>query len=608
MRFSHVRSVGGALFALALLGAAAQAEAAPYFQEVANPFGAQPCNGTGCWTNYLRVSDIDGDNDLDVVIPNATGFFTKGAAAQPLVVYTNNGMGAFTDVSAAAVGGYSNWIRQVAIGDVDLDGDQDMYVPSAWNDPDKFFINDGKGIFTDELATRLPGQASKAGATRFGDVDNDGDLDLLIGGDWASQNLQPPIARLFLNDGAGVFTEALNKLPTTKKGNQPDDFDLLDADGDFDIDLLITMHIGTSSLWLNDGTGAFTDAPFPMQPSGSVFKYGPVACDVDGDKDLDIWFDNAGPNYSEQLLINNGNGTYTDETVARVTGNPGADDNGVACIDIDGDGDFDAAIMSLSGNERVLMNDGTGKFTANPDAFPTVKDPTLWFEFGDLNGDGRLDVVTGQGEGSPQLNRVYIGTANAPVDIVSPTLRAVEQAPTTVMAGTEVVLRFGVSDNATTDEGPRLKDVFVQMTTVNATSEIIPARFMGGDLYRAVLPAQSMAGEVSYAACAVDRQGNKGCSPTSTYIVEGGSSGNGGAGGAGGSMGPGGGGAGGEGPGSGGGATGTGGASDFELDENEGCGCSLPGSSEGSVKTAAGVLAALAMYSLRRRRTRARRS
>jgi MYXO-CTERM domain-containing protein len=188
------------------------------------------------------------------------------------------------------------------------------------------------------------------------------------------------------------------------------------------------------------------------------------------------------------------------------------------------------------------------------------------------------------------------------------------------MAGTEVVLRFGVSDNATTDEGPRLKDVFVQMTTVNATSEIIPARFMGGDLYRAVLPAQSMAGEVSYAACAVDRQGNKGCSPTSTYIVEGGSSGNGGAGGAGGSMGPGGaggaggsmgpggGGAGGEGPGSGGGATGTGGASDFELDENEGCGCSLPGSSEGSVKTAAGVLAALAMYSLRRRRTRARRS
>jgi MYXO-CTERM domain-containing protein len=65
---------------------------------------------------------------------------------------------------------------------------------------------------------------------------------------------------------------------------------------------------------------------------------------------------------------------------------------------------------------------------------------------------------------------------------------------------------------------------------------------------------------------------------------------------------------GGEGPGSGGAATGTGGAKDFELDEDDGCGCSLPGSSEGSVKTAAGVLAALAMYSLRRRRTRARRS
>ncbi|NUQ78753.1 MAG: VCBS repeat-containing protein, partial [Polyangiaceae bacterium] len=530
MRSSSISSVGRVLFALALLGIAAPAEAAPYFQEVVNPFGVQPCGGSGCWTNYLRVSDIDGDNDLDVVIPNATGFFSKGASAQPLVVYTNDGAGAFTDVSASAVGGYSNWIRQVALGDVDLDGDVDMYVPSGWNDPDKFFINDGKGIFTDELAARLPNQASKAGATRFGDVDNDGDLDLFIGGDWAAQNLQPPIARLFLNDGAGVFTESPAKLPTTKKGNQPDDFDLLDADGDFDLDLLITMHVGTSSLWLNDGKGGFTDAPLPMQ--GNAFKYGPVACDVDGDKDLDIWFDNAGPNYTEQLFINNGDGTFTDETAARVSGNPGSDDNGVACIDIDGDGDFDAAIMSLSGNERVLLNDGTGKFTLIADAFPVLKDPTLWFEFGDLNGDGRLDVVTGQGEGNPQLNRVYIGTDTAPVDIVPPTLRAVEKAPATVMTGTEIGLRFGVSDNATTDEGPRLEKAYVEVTTNDSKTEI-PALFMGGDLFRAVLPAQSAAGEVSYAACAVDKQGNKGCSPTSTYIVEAGSSGNGGAGGGG---------------------------------------------------------------------------
>ncbi len=619
MRSPRLRSLGRALFALALLTAAAPAEAAPYFQEVANPFGAQPCSGTGCWTNYLRVSDLDGDKDLDVVFPNATGFFTKGAAAQPLVVYTNDGTAKFTDVSATAVGGYSNWIRQVAIGDVDLDGDPDMYVPSGWNDPDKFFINDGKGTFTDELAARLPGLASKSGATRFGDVDSDGDLDLLIGGDWASQNLQPPFARLFLNDGKGVFKESAAVLPTTKKGNQPDDFDLLDADGDFDLDLLISMHIGTSSLWLNDGTGAFTDAPFPAQPNG-VYKYGPVACDVDGDKDLDIWFDNAGPSYAEQLLINNGDGTYTDETLLRVIGNPGSDDNGVACIDLDADGDFDAAIMSLSGNERVLMNDGTGKFTLNPDAFPTVKDPTLWFEFGDLNGDGRLDVVTGQGEGSPSLNRVYVGTANAPVDIVPPTLRAVEKAPAEVMAGSEVVLRFGVSDNATTDEGARLEKAFVQVTTDAAMTEA-PARFMGGDLYRAVLPAQSTAGEVSYAACAVDRQGNKGCSPTFTYMVlggEGGAGGGGGMGGAGGAGGAGGnaGGAGGlgaggdiTGPGSSGagGSGGTGGVDDVDLDDTEGgCGCALPGSEGGAARTlsGAGLLAALAMYSLRRRRAR----
>ncbi len=99
-------------------------------------------------------------------------------------------------------------------------------------------------------------------------------------------------------------------------------------------------------------------------------KYGPVACDVDGDGDLDLWVDNSGPNYTEQLLINDGTGHFADETAMRVTGNPGGDDNGVACIDLDGDGDMDAAIAALGGNERVLINDGTGKFTLLAGVFP----------------------------------------------------------------------------------------------------------------------------------------------------------------------------------------------------------------------------------------------
>src|SRR5262245_24355799 len=113
-----------------LLGAASPAAAQEFFKEQGNPFGNQPFNGGGCWTNYMQLADIDNDGDLDVIFPNANGFFTKGAA-EPFVVYKNDGNAAFTDVSAAAVGGITGWWRQVALADITGDGFVDMYAPDA---------------------------------------------------------------------------------------------------------------------------------------------------------------------------------------------------------------------------------------------------------------------------------------------------------------------------------------------------------------------------------------------------------------------------------------------------------------------------------------------
>src|SRR5690348_15391878 len=120
-----LRAGGSALLFLAISAGARTAGAVQYFQDVPNAFGVQACNGKGCWTNYLRVTDIDMDGDLDVILPNANGYFNKGAA-EPLVIYVNDGSANFTDTSAAAVGGYTGWLRQVALGDIDKDGDPDM--------------------------------------------------------------------------------------------------------------------------------------------------------------------------------------------------------------------------------------------------------------------------------------------------------------------------------------------------------------------------------------------------------------------------------------------------------------------------------------------------
>lgn len=498
--------------------------AAPLFVEDTARLGAQPCGpglGTGCYTNYALLADLDGDADLDVLFPNADGYYTQGAL-QPFVVLANDSAGNFTDVSDTAVGAFQGWLRQVAVGDIDADGDLDVHAPGAWGEADALFVNDGSGVFANEAADRLAGVTSRAGATRFGDLDGDGDLDLVVS-DWGAN---PPgsagTVRVFTNGGGGVFTEMTSAsvpLVASPAGTGPIDLDLFDADGDFDLDLLIDSRIGSALFWRNDGNGIFTDddAALPSQPGG--YAYGPGVCDVDADGDLDVWIDNATANNEEQLLINDGTGTFTDETAARVTGNVPADDNGVWCVDVNGDGHLDAAIASLSANERVLLNDGAGNFTACADCFPTVNDATLGLDFGDLNGDGRLDAVTGQGENGQYLNRLYLGTTAAPVDAIPPRIRAVQRPVAEVDCAQPLVVRFSVSDASVTDAGPRVEARLENVTQGTQS----PARFAGGDVFRAEIQVGTLAcADEELRVCAVDVRGNEACSaPFTVQLGEG---------------------------------------------------------------------------------------
>ncbi|MGZ7007356.1 MAG: FG-GAP repeat domain-containing protein, partial [Ilumatobacteraceae bacterium] len=423
----------------------------PLFALQPNAFDAAGCTGAqaGCWTNYLRLTDLDGDGDLDVVFSNLGDFFGNGRQPQPLGVWLNDGAGHFTNQSASLVGGLAKPVREVAIGDIDGDGDLDLYLPDAFGGADVLFVNQGNGQLVDEAATRMPGVASHAGAVRFADVDDDGDLDLLVGDGYATNATQE--VHLYLNDGTGAFVPADERLPVQGEvadandpafATDPDDFDLLDVDRDGDLDLLINHHHGRELLWLNDGTGHFNDASANLPlPDGNPNKYNPGVCDVDGDGDLDVWIDNSATNYLEQLLINDGQGHFTDETDARVKGNVlGADDNGVVCADVDGDGDFDAVIVALGNAERVLINDGTGHFTALAGVFPTLTGSRLWMDFGDVNGDGRLDAVTGLGESGDMIDRLSLGTADAPVDTRAPVIGAVQLSAASV-------LHFAVQDS-----------------------------------------------------------------------------------------------------------------------------------------------------------------
>jgi MYXO-CTERM domain-containing protein len=553
---------------------------------------------TGGWTNYLTLADLDGDGDPDLVVPNCGGFFSN-PQAQAFRVYRNNG-GTFSDVTATAIGmAWTAPVRVVALGDVEGDGDLDMFAPSAGGQLDRLFVNNGDGSFADESQTRLPGISSHSAGARFGDVDADGDLDLVVAQGYAFGD--QPLALLYLNDGTGVFTDFTQNLPQTGAGQDPDDVDLLDIDRDFDLDVLVNAHAGASSLWRNDGNGTFTDVSSNLAPPGPApFHYGPSACDVDGDNDLDIWIDNIGPTqYAEQLLINDGSGVFSDQTSQKVAGNPSSDDNGVMCVDIDGDGDMDAGIPALSGNERILRNDGDGNFTLEPqNGFPTVADPTLWLDFADIDGDGRLDAVTGQGEGSPQNERIYLGNANLPVDTTPPRIIVVEDLPDTVPAN-QAAVRFAVSDESVTDVGPRLSRAYAILAVNGGSTQEVDAPFMGGDLFRAALPGLVDGDAVEVTVCAVDLRNNEACSQPQTFDV-GMAMGQGGAGGAGGGASNG--GSGPAGPGAGGGTGGDDGGGGRRFEQDDDCGCTVPGPSghRGFVLLTGLVLT----LGLRRRRTR----
>jgi len=451
--------------------------------------------------------------------------------------------------------------------------------------PDRLFTQDA-GTFTNQAATQLPaGLSSDAGAARMGDLDNDGDLDLVVADGYIDDNAPP--GSLYFNNGNGVFTVAPTTIPSASGGNNPDDIDLVDVDGDFDLDILFNNHQGQNVLWTNDGAGNFTDASSSLPAlDGGAFHYGPAFCDVDGDGDRDYFVDNAGDNYKEVLAINNGSGVFTDESAARISGNSGADDNLVACIDYDGDGDFDFVVGSLQTQQRLFQNDGTGNFDIVQGGFDGPTIPTLWLEFGDLNGDGRLDAFAAAGEGNPQTERFYFGGPDVAVDTRAPRIIATE--PVALSSTDPTVIRFAVSDNAVTDEGPRLSRAFVLVGT-----DEIEATFVGGDLFRAEVPATPVR---AFTACAVDLEGNvsAGCP---------GGTGEGGGG-------PGGGGPGGGGPSTGGNGSGASQSSggnqpgdSTDSGSDDGCGCEVP--SQGNAGTGGLAFAALAVgMALRGRRRR----
>ena len=299
-------------------------------------------------------ADQDNDGDLDLFIA------TLGVD----VFYRNEGAGAFTKVTegdwlnTSAGSGHSAW------GDYDNDGFLDLYVTATESDEsDENFLyhNNGDGTM-EPVSTAANSVNGSSGPATWTDYDDDGDVDLLVGGQGRIQ---------FRNDGEGVFTwitHANGGVQSLPDDHRDSGLASADYDNDGDLDVLYGNNLRRNAiLYRNDGEAGLVPAT-PGLPSkaGDQSPDGYAFGDYDNDGYQDLFITNAWGTDSF-LYHNEGDGRFTLITDSPVVGSGrpfdigGPSTIGCSWVDYDNDGDLDLFVgngRTLAESSELFRNDG----------------------------------------------------------------------------------------------------------------------------------------------------------------------------------------------------------------------------------------------------------
>lgn len=477
------------------------AHAAPWEDATAATIGV-----TSEWSNKVELADIDGDGLVDILLANGAGY--SGAEGPELSrAFLNKGPGvAFEDVSAAVFGEPAQ-TRVLKVRDVDGDGAADIFMGNSFGEPSRLYMGDGMGGYTD-ASSNLPALTPSVGDLELGDVDGDGDLDVLLA-DWnGDADADGGVTQLWLGDGAGKFTDATASNMPAIEVAWSWELEFADVDNDLDLDVLVSCKSCSGSfLFHNDGAGKFTDASDKLPQFSNNYEF--EAIDLTGDGFLDLVTINDGPGARDHIFVGDGQGGFLDGTpdLWPDAANPDGDDNMVAFLDFESDGDADFVVAGLFGQpDRLLLNDGTGKLSLVDDAFdPANSFGSLGIALADLDQDKKLDVVFSEGEAMQDADRVFLGVDIAP-DTAAPKISLV-----TYELGDDVSVRARVHDNKTPVMPQDFLEVTARFVAADDGTTDVPMTWYGEALWRAAL-SELPQGAVYVQVCATDAAGNDTCS------------------------------------------------------------------------------------------------
>ena len=301
------------------------------------------------------------------------------------------------------------------IADFNRDGHQDLFVLSGGGAPDRLFVNNGDGTFTDEAAAWGLTDLHMGGGTAAGDFNGDGWIDLFVASFGPPSGAVIGAHKLYRNNGDGTFTDvAAAAGVTTTNSVIPDGFGAAfgDYDLDGDLDLAVAGWMGddgTSTadthgncLFRNEGDGTFTDVTSAAGIEDlDMHGFSPRFVDMDGDRYPELLM--AADFATSHYFVNNRDGTFTDMTAQSGTG---LDLNGMgsAIGDFDNDGLLDwyvtsifNAQLSLPGN-MLYRNLGNHTYTEISAAAGVKQGGWGWGTSAvDLNNDGLQDIVATNG-------------------------------------------------------------------------------------------------------------------------------------------------------------------------------------------------------------------